>query len=190
MTIGIYKHACVLGKINNGNFRLTKLGEIVMNWYDSLEQRFTNVETGLIQLMPNHIHVIIRLLPDFMGRGNRAKDIRASVTTIQDVPKQVILSNIPETEMSGRGNRAPTPGSLGQIVAYWKYNVTKEINCRGGVAPPLFEKNWGYLFEGKFFQRNYYERVIRDNKEKEQIEKYVLNNPKLWEKEYGMRKDF
>ena len=68
--------------------------------------------------------------------------------------------------------------------------MTKEINCRVGVAPPLFEKNWTHLFNGKFFQRNYYERIVRNDKEKDQIEKYVLNNPNLWEKEYGMRKDF
>jgi putative transposase len=139
----------VLGEIENGILLENQLGKIVLNWYKKLPERFNNVILGDIQLMPNHIHVIIEITPVFLGRGNRA----------------------------------PTPVTLGRIVAYWKYNVTKEINCRGGVAPPLFGKNWAYLFEGKFFQRNYYERVVRNEVEWRNIEEYMENNPKNWLKD-------
>ena len=71
----------------------------------------------------------------------------------------------------------------GKVIAYWKYNSTKEINSRGGVAPPLFKNNWNYLMAGKVFQRNYYERIVRNRQERLKIESYIKFNPKVWDKD-------
>ena len=34
--------------------------------------------------------------------------------------------------------------------------------------------------EGKIFQRNYFERIVRDNDELERIKGYIKLNPKKW----------
>jgi len=36
-------------------------------------------------------------------------------------------------------------------------------------------------FPGKLWQRNYYERVVRDSDELVRIQQYVLDNPQRWE---------
>ena len=59
--------------------------------------------------------------------------------------------------------------TLGQIVAFFKYQTTKQINqTRGTPGIPLW-------------QRNYYEHIIRDEKELHNIRRYIEGNPVLWE---------
>jgi hypothetical protein len=72
----------------------------------------------------------------------------------------------------GREDRAPT---VGKIVAYFKYQSTKNINVirKGG-----FQKMW---------QRNYYERVIRGEKELFEVRQYIINNPANWEMDKNYR---
>lgn len=41
------------------------------------------------------------------------------------------------------------------------------------------EEGWP-TFESKLWQRNYYERVIRDNESLNEIREYILNNPGNW----------
>jgi putative transposase len=55
---------------------------------------------------------------------------------------------------------------LGQIIAYFKYQSTKEMNL---------VENTGTIT--KFWQRNYYEHIIRNNKELKQKTDYILDNP-------------
>lgn len=66
----------------------------------------------------------------------------------------------------GRGDPAPT---LGNIVGFLKYGTTKQANkllCMPGT---------------KFWQRNYYEHIIRDEKDYNHIYEYITNNPLRWE---------
>jgi hypothetical protein len=72
----------------------------------------------------------------------------------------------------GREDRAPT---VGKIVAYFKYQSTKNINVirKGG-----FQKLW---------QRNYYGRVIRGEKELFEVRQYIINNPANWEMDENYR---
>lgn len=42
-------------------------------------------------------------------------------------------------------------------------------------------KNLGWTpFNGKLWQRNYYEHIIRDQKSFINIRNYIINNPKNW----------
>jgi REP-associated tyrosine transposase len=60
------------------------------------------------------------------------------------------------------------PNSLGVIVRAYKTSVTLRINyLRGFTQPPIW-------------QRNYYERVIRDEKEYVAIVDYIDANPANW----------
>ena len=55
--------------------------------------------------------------------------------------------------------------TLGQIVAYFKYQSTKSINnIRGTPGVP-------------FWQRNYYEHIIRSKDALNRIREYIINNP-------------
>jgi len=58
---------------------------------------------------------------------------------------------------------------LGQIVAYLKYQSTKEMN--------RIETENAIT---KFWQRNYYEHIIRDEKDLQNKTDYIESNPMLW----------
>ena len=59
--------------------------------------------------------------------------------------------------------------TLGQIVAYFKYQSSKRINSiRGTPGMPVW-------------QRNYYEHIIRNERDLDEIRQYIINNPLKWE---------
>ena len=63
----------------------------------------------------------------------------------------------------------PDTRTLGQMMAYYKYQTTKIINQQ--------RKTPGI----KFWQRNYYEHIIRNERELDKLREYIVNNPKQWE---------
>jgi len=58
---------------------------------------------------------------------------------------------------------------LGQIVGYFKYQSTKTINKKNNT------------FGEKLWQRNYYEYIIRGEKDLDRIRSYILENPEKWD---------
>lgn len=81
---------------------------------------------------------------------------------------------IEEDKMGGALRRnAPTknvaPGSLGAIVRAYKSAVTYAVNAaqnqRGAVL----------------WQRNYYDHIIRNDRERKNIQRYIANNPLHWQ---------
>jgi REP element-mobilizing transposase RayT len=62
--------------------------------------------------------------------------------------------------------RAP---KLSQIIAYYKYQTTKEINrLRQRVGE-------------SFWQRSFYDRIVRNDEELLRVRKYIMDNPLKWE---------
>ena len=51
------------GQVINGEMILNKFGLIAYNEWIKLADRFSNFELDVFQIMPNHIHGIISLLP-------------------------------------------------------------------------------------------------------------------------------
>jgi REP element-mobilizing transposase RayT len=76
------------------------------------------------------------------------------------------VNKIPKTQ---GGETPPLRGvTLGQVVGYFKFQSTKHINQqRNTPGLPLW-------------QRNYYERVIRDEPELHAIRQYIIDNPVKW----------
>ena len=64
----------------------------------------------------------------------------------------------------GAGKPRPYVPTLGNIIGYFKYQTTKKINL------PV-----------KLWQRNYWERILRDEKSYQHIANYIINNPINWQ---------
>lgn len=58
--------------------------------------------------------------------------------------------------------------TLGIIAAYFKYQSTKLINNMNGTTGD------------RFWQRNYFDRIVRDENELNTIRDYIVNNPLKW----------
>jgi REP element-mobilizing transposase RayT len=64
----------------------------------------------------------------------------------------------------------PVP-TLGQMVAFFKYQSTKRINTARG-TPGI-----------RVWQRNYYEHIIRNEASLERLRDYIVTNPLRWEQD-------
>ena len=77
-----------------------------------------------------------------------------------EVPTDVAPADTPPT-----GER-PT---LGQIVAYYKYETTVQINEQCGYDP------------ARFWQRSFYDQIIRNRRALDAVRQYIADNPPNWE---------
>ncbi len=91
----------------------------------------------------------------------------------------IITIAIDETSDGCRGAlRAPNtllhrpPGSLGAIISGFKAVSTKKINAIG--------KTRGLSKGVSIWQHNYYEHVIRNERDLQKIREYIVNNPAKW----------
>lgn len=154
VTICVREKECVLGEIVNGEMQLSDWGRIVHTFWDAIPEHFPNVFIDGRVTMPNHMHAIINI--DHDRRGAVAAP-------------NIAAPNIaaPFAENAGE-ETSPLRPTLGQIVAYYKYQTTKRINeLRGTPGVP-------------FWQRNYWEHVVRDDIDLNRIRQYIENNPLRW----------
>lgn len=147
----------LFGEVVDGEVRLNRYGEIIQKWWDALPGHFSNVETGAFVIMPNHVHGIIIIGDDRRGTVPVPQEIKDGIPVPQ--------------ETQGGGTPPLQKRTLGQIVAYFKYQSTKEINAlKGGPVT-------------KCWQRNYYEHIIRNQQDLELTWLYIESNPAQWDKD-------
>ncbi|MCP5104532.1 MAG: transposase [bacterium] len=154
VTICVQDRECLLGEIENGEMKLSEVGKVVNAFWPKVRDHFSNVELGQMVVMPNHIHAII-----FITR-------RGGVSPPESTELGVAGEGAKTAPLHRDSRLFPT---LGKIIAYFKYETTKKIN--------QLRDNPGV----KFWQRNYYEHIIRDRSELNKYRRYIQNNPANWE---------
>ena len=65
------------------------------------------------------------------------------------------------------GTENPSP-TLGNVVGWYKYQVTKQVDLQID------------LNGARLFQRSYYDHVIRNQQDYDEIWQYIENNPRKW----------
>ena len=156
VTVCVQNRQCLLGNIIDGKMKLNKFGKIVKNIWQLLPKHHS-VKLDAFQIMPNHIHMIIHLV----GAG---------------YSRPAVWAGSSRPNINGSENPTPTGTTLGQIVAYFKYQSTKQINVRAGYSRPAGSSR---PFK-KIFQRSFYKHIIRNKIELNRIRQYIINNPKNW----------
>jgi putative transposase len=159
VTLVTWRREALFGEIVNAEMILNRYGEIVQKWWLEIHIHFPNVETGAFVIMPNHVHGIIFILD---GRGTVS--VPRDDGEIGFFQKDDVVG-----EIQGGGTPPLRQPTLGQIIAYFKYQSTKEMNT---------VENAGVVT--KFWQRNYYEHVIRNEKDLQNKTDYIEANPLLW----------
>jgi putative transposase len=166
ITICCQDRACLFGHIINGEMLLNKAEHMILRWYDELENKFPVVKCNEVVVMPNHFHCIIEIVESIVI-GVWA-DLR--VCTIEEDHHQ---QNVDDVEGS---TRRCTPTSISETIQWFKTMTTNEY-IRG-------VKNLGWEpFNGKIWERNYYEHIIRNEQSCKRIANYIVNNPKKWEED-------
>jgi REP element-mobilizing transposase RayT len=85
-------------------------------------------------------------------------------------PNETGIYNTPQPPDNGGVCKTPlrSPSqTVGAIVRGYKSSVTKRLGLLG--------------FNGKLWQRNYYEHIIRNEQSYQNISNYIINNPAKWQ---------
>ncbi len=153
VTICTQDRACLFGEVVGGKMMLNDAGRMVARWWDELNRKFSNVKTDAFVIMPNHIHGIIMIEPA------ASEPVGADLRVCPDAP-------------SGAHVGAPLP-----VIVQWFKTMTTNAYIRG-----VKQSRWP-AFHRRLWQRNYYERIIRDGSALERIRTYIANNPAKWDRD-------
>src|SRR6266702_2455200 len=165
VTICAWQRECLFGGIVNGEMVLNDMGQIVKSVWCQLPEYFPNINLDAYVIMPNHFHGILQIT-EFVGvvgakQGSSAllgSDLYAGKGKADET------FALPLQQMRGS-----VSGSLCSIVQNFKSVLTRKINkLRNNPGCPVW-------------QRNYYERVIRNENELSRAREYIDKNPMKWE---------
>jgi len=158
---------CLFGEIKNGKMTLNEFGTIVDNKIHELKT-YKNVDVDIYCVMPNHIHMIIRIV----GAGPCA-------CPNTGLTRGSWMGSIREWSTGSTQGSTPT---VGECVKRLK-TLTTRIYIDG-----INHDDWS-PFNKRIWQRNFYEHIIRNERELYMIRQYIIDNPKNWEKDRNNEKN-
>ena len=141
---------------------------------NNMKKLFGQIDDGVMKL--NHLGEIARR--ELLQVPKTYPDLELFDDEYVSMPNHIhaILwkINVGATDPVARiSSSGPNPKTLGAIVGQYKSRVAKQINH--------LRKTPG----GPVWQRNYYDRIIRNDKELRAIRKYIADNPLQWEDDHG-----
>ena len=149
----------IFGEVINGEMKLSALGEFVhQEWFRSAEiRKEIRLFDDEFTVMPNHGHGIIWIVDTTVG----ADGVRLNMERAHAMRPH------PQKQSPTHTSLRRAPRSLGSFMAGFKASVTSraknELNMTG------------------IWQRNYYDHIIRNDREWNNIRWYILNNPLNWQ---------
>ena len=154
VTICTYSKEYLFGSIVDEKMDLSEIGENAGRCWNEIPNHFPNVLLDYFVVMPNHIHGIINMVGakhSHLASTNKASSLPVNASPLQSL------------QPCGTDK-----GSLSAIIQNFKSVTTRKINQMFGRRNvPLW-------------QRNYYEHVIRNEDDLNEIRRYIINNPLKW----------
>ena len=203
ITVGAGPRACPQIKLNNARqMKLNNAGQMINQIWNEIPSFYNGFNIHEFIVMPNHIHGIIEIVKP-VGAGPRAcpnneQSINEQSINEQSINEQSIneqnvkpsnMQNVKQINMQNgqqiNGNNGQqingnnghpqvvAPTGLSDIIKRFKTLTTKRYI--DGVKTHGWQR-----FDGKLWQRNYWEHIVRDENEYQRISKYIINNPIKW----------
>ncbi|MFA7057418.1 MAG: transposase [Candidatus Cloacimonadales bacterium] len=147
----------LFGEINDGTMVLNEIGMLIKEEWEKTTEIRKNIALGEYIIMPNHFHAIIQIEHQIKSQTYTTMGLKSTSQTIGSII---------------RGFKGTTTLKINLIQP-----VRKE--CRGVL--PYAQNVKSSKQDNSIWQRNYWERIIRNQKEFNQISQYIINNPALWE---------
>ncbi|HWQ99839.1 MAG TPA: hypothetical protein VN397_03265 [Candidatus Methylomirabilis sp.] len=182
------------GEVTDGRMYENEFGSIIRSSWLQLPGIYPGVMLDEFIIMPNHFHGILiiaeSVVPSAVGAGSPRP--AGDGVERQDMPTgfpDIICHDGGPRCIQQGGETPPLQGerdhagrfkkhgnvsisthnlTLGQFVARFKYETTRDVN--------LLRHTPGV----RLWQRDFYDRVIRSDKEFQAIQDYILMNPLKW----------
>jgi len=153
ITICTHKGIWFFGKIKNQKMILNNFGKIIQKNLLNIPKHFNFTELDEHIVMPNHVHVIVRILPH-KGR---------------DAINRVSTNNNDRGGVTGQYNLMGKQ-TIGEIIRWYKGGCTFQIN----------QQHPNNIFK---WQPRFYDHIIRSQESLENIRHYIKINPEKWEQD-------
>lgn len=150
ITVVTHERAHVFGVVADVMV-LNEFGWIAEECWLAIPNHFLHVELDAHIVMPNHVHGILLLTSHADNDGVGAQHCCAPTTN----PAKARTINV-------------ASGSIGAIVRSYKSAVTKRINTLRNTP------------ETPVWQRNYHDRIVRNERELMAFRTYIEDNPLQW----------
>ncbi|HEU4743061.1 MAG TPA: transposase [Meiothermus sp.] len=156
VTVCVQGRMGLFGELVDGEMHLSPAGEMVSRVWAQIPRRFPGWQTDVFVVMPNHVHGVLAASGDHKDRPYSESDPR------RDEPR--VRPDHPE---------GTTAGSLGRVVQAFKSLTTVKYarGVKGSGWPPFDKRLW---------QRNYYERILRDEDKLQVVREYIVHSPLAW----------
>lgn len=187
ITLVTHQREHLFGCVVEGEMRLNAYGKIVREeWLrSSIIRKEIELDMDEFVVMPNHIHGIVYICENdrVCGKGDRPEEPDASGARAYGQKMNKLTGKGDRPVASGEsGVRAyghtplPVPSgfrspskTLGSMIRGYKIAVTTRINAlRGSPGQPVW-------------LRNYYDHIIRSEKDYENVVNYIYMNPLNWD---------
>ena len=208
VTLMVQSRRNVFARAAGETFALNKAGRALEAIWHALPRHFPTISLDAFIIMPNHAHLLIILnLPPspvrapLVGAPNAApvppcKNAPLNVTNALRDENDILVGHI--EPMDGDAIRAPTrgaptgggetgradggtaektktadPPTLGAVIGAFKSLSTRRYmaGVQNDGWPP---------FDGRLWQRNYYERIVRDEHHLNRVRAYIEQNSAKW----------
>jgi REP element-mobilizing transposase RayT len=161
------------GYIKNEKMTLNDVGEMINKWWKKIPKKFSHTQIGPYVIMPNHIHGIL-IIQKKNTNNNLRKGEYMDSPLLKTIDKNFI------DPKSRRNNVGVEPCfnprtilGLPRYISWFKRMTTNEH------IKKVRNENW-QPFDKRLWQRNYYDHIIKDVKDLNQISWYIKNNPLNW----------
>jgi REP element-mobilizing transposase RayT len=178
VTICTFERKFLFGEIVHSQMRPAMIGTIAQECWNEIPKHFPRAALDVSVVMPNHLHGILI--------------IGGEVGARHGVPVQ------PPRPPAAFGQ--PVPGSLATLLGLFKQAVTRRVESSAAVEAaesPHSYRSYGHAtacLQGMpwharttasgaplpIWHENYYEHIIRNEKELNRIREYICNNPLRW----------
>ena len=172
LTICTYDREFLFGEIVRHQMHLSEIGAIAQECWYEIPQHFRRASLDVSIVMPNHLHGIVIIGVGAHHGDHTGTPWRAPTKPSEGTRRALTKSGVP---VRGAAFGKPVPGSLATMVGLFKQAVTRGVGARHGV--PVQDPHGVPVH---IWHENYYEHIIRDEKELNRIREYIRTNPLRW----------
>ena len=182
ITISVQNKLCLFGEIQNSKMNIFESGEMIEKYWLELENKFDNVKLHNFIIMPNHFHGILEI-----KKTNKNCDCKICRGTPCGYPDNNInwysdnWNNI-ENNNFNTNNQGTHKGCPYNKIVLWNIIWAFKSETTNAYIKLVYE-NKANPFNKKLWQRNFYEHIIREEKEYLKIAEYIEHNVEEWEED-------
>jgi len=174
LTICTQNRECLFGDVRDGEMVMNDAGECIRKCWLGFPNRFPILSIDEFVVMPNHMHGVIMIngmdKSKNKGKYNEKGEHKVRPYGTKNDANCIEPCVRPSSYIHIHGTSG---NSIGRIIQAFKSITTYQY------AIGVKKYNW-QTFPGKLWQRNYFDRIIRNETELNHIRKYILNNPLRW----------